>query len=192
MTSLSSQTDQKGRRHLRTQKSLMQEAFAHRSSALCRYCDATFNVRDFRRIAAVAEAVVRCMWPEKAQAMMQESYDDGFQHPGRSTLLRARIRTDINSMLLRRRWFNRDRSHSQRRRSLHLHVGASPTTGRPVFGMVLDLYSGGSSWILSLFPLVLLGYGHVVCIGKTIALLLSLWLSRGGGAFKTYEDARRH
>ena len=41
---------------------------------LCRYSDA----RDFRRIAAVAEAVVRCMWPEKAQALVQELYDDGF------------------------------------------------------------------------------------------------------------------
>ena len=56
---------------------------------LFRYCDATLHVRDFRRIAALAEAVVRCMWPEKAQAMMKELYDDGFQRPGRSTLLRA-------------------------------------------------------------------------------------------------------
>ena len=45
---------------------------------LFRYCDATLHVRDFRRIAAVAEAVARCMWPEKAQAMMKELYDDGF------------------------------------------------------------------------------------------------------------------
>ena len=66
---------------------------------LFRYCEATLHVRDFRRIAAVAEAVVRCMWPEKAQAIMKELFDDGFQHPGRSTLLRARIRLDITSML---------------------------------------------------------------------------------------------
>ena len=49
---------------------------------LFRYCDATLHVRDFRRMAAVAEAVVRCMWPEKAQAMMKELYDDGFNLQG--------------------------------------------------------------------------------------------------------------
>ena len=37
-------------------------------------------------------------------------------------------------------------------------------------------------------PLVLLGYGHVACMDKTTALLLSLWFSCGGGAFKTFED----
>ena len=128
------------------------------------------------------------MWPERAQAMMKEFYDDGFQHPGRSTLLRARIRLDITSMLLRRRWFNSDRCHSQPRRSLHLQVDALPITRREVFGMVWDVYSGGSSWLLSLMPLVLLGCGHVAYIDKTMALLLSLWLSCGGGAFKTFED----
>ena len=42
--------------------------------------------------------------------------------------------------------------------------------------------------VLSCIPLVLLGYGHAACIDKTVALLLSLWLSIGGGAFKTLED----
>ena len=50
--------------------------------------------------------------------------------------------------------------------------------------MVWDIYSGGSSWLLSLMPLVLLDCGHVACIDKTMALLLSLWPSCGG-AFKT-------
>ena len=90
---------------------------------LFRYCDATLHVRDFGW-AAVAEAVVRCMWPEKAQAMMEEL---------RSTLLRARIRLDITSMLLRRRLFNSGRWCSQPRRSLHLQVDASPITDREVF-----------------------------------------------------------
>ena len=54
--------------------------------------------------------------------------------------------------------------------------------------MVWDMHSGGSSWLLSLMPLVLLGCGHVPFIDKTLALLLSLWLSCGGGAFKTFED----
>ena len=44
------------------------------------------------------------------------------------------------------------------------------------------------SWLLSLMPSVLLGYGHVACIERTVALLLSLWLSCGGGVFKTFED----
>ena len=127
---------------------------------LFRYCDATLHVRDFSRIAAVAEAAVRCTWAEKAQAM-KEVYDGGFQHPGRSTLLRSRKREDITSMHLRRRWFNSDRWHSQPRQSLHLQVDASLITGREVFGMVWDTYSVGSSWLLSLMPLVLLGYGHV-------------------------------
>ena len=44
-----------------------------------------------------------------AQAMMKELYDDGFEHPGKSTLLRARIRLGTTSiMFLRRRWFNSD------------------------------------------------------------------------------------
>ena len=84
---------------------------------LFRYCYATLHVRNFRRIAAVAEAFVRCMWPERAQAMMKDLYDDGLQHPGRSTLLRARTRLDFTSMFLRRRWFNSDRWHSQPQRS---------------------------------------------------------------------------
>ena len=37
-----------------------------------------------------------------------------------------------------------------------------------------DIYSGGSSCLVSLMPLVLLGYGHVACIDKTMSLLLSL------------------
>ena len=37
-------------------------------------------------------------------------------------------------------------------------------------------------------PLVLLGKGRVACIDKTMSLLLSLWLSCGDGAFKTFED----
>ena len=64
------------------------------------------------------------------------------------------------------------------RRSLHFQVDASPITGREISGMVG----------ISTVPLVLLGYGHVACIDKTMALLLSLWLSCGGGAFKTFED----
>ena len=47
---------------------------------------------------------------------------------------------------------------------------------------------GGSSWLPLLMPLVLLGYGHVASKNKTMELLLSLWLSCGGGAFKTFED----
>ena len=117
---------------------------------LFRFCNATLHVRDFRRIAAVAEAVVRYMWPETAQAMMQGLYDDGFQHPGRSTLLRARIRLDMTSMLLRRRWFNSDRWHSQPGWSLHLQVGAAPITGREVFGMVWEYIQ----WRLILGPVV--------------------------------------
>ena len=153
-----------------------------------RYCCATLHVRDFRRIAAVTETVVRCMWPEKAQAMMKELYDDGVQHPGKSTLLRARIRLDITSMLLRRRWFNSDRWHLQPWRSLHLLVDASPITGREVLVWFRDIYSGG----LILAPIVdaagLAGLWNVTCTDKTMALLPSLWLSCGGGAVKTFED----
>ena len=123
---------------------------------LFRHCDVTLHVRDFRRIAAVAEAVVRCKRPEKAQAMMKELYDDGFEHPGRSALLRNRMRLNITSMLLRRRWFDSNRWHSQPRRSRHLQVDASPITGRELFGLVWDIYSGGSSWLLSLMTLVFL------------------------------------
>ena len=122
-----------------------------------RYCDAILHVRDIRSIAAVEDGVVTCMWPEKAQAMMMELYDDGF-HPRRSTLLRVRMRLDITSMLLRRRGFNGDRWHSQPRRSLHLQVAASPVTGRGVFWCGLG---GGSSWLISLMSLVLRGYGQV-------------------------------
>ena len=56
------------------------------------------------------------------------------------------------------------------------------------FGMARDIHSGGSSWLLSLMPPVLLGYGHVACADTTMALLPSLWLSYSGGAFKTFED----
>ena len=44
------------------------------------------------------------------------------QHSGRRTLLHARIRLVMTSMLLRRRWYNSDRWHSQPRRSFHLQV----------------------------------------------------------------------
>ena len=49
---------------------------------------------------------------------------------------------------------------------LHLQVDASLIIGREVFGMVWDIYSGGSSWLLSLMPLVLLDCGHVACKTK--------------------------
>ena len=46
---------------------------------------------------------------------------------------------------------------------------------------------GYVQWRLILDPIVdAAGYGHVSCIDKTMALLLSLWLSCGGGAFKTF------
>ena len=102
---------------------------------LFRYCDTTLHVRDFRRIAAVAEAVARCMWPEKAQAMINIVVRRWRSTSRRSTLLRARIRLNMTSMLLRRRWFNSDRWHSQPRRSLHLQVDASRIIGRG-FGTV--------------------------------------------------------
>ena len=47
------------------------------------------------------QAVVRCMWPEKAQSNVQELYDESIQHPERSTMLRARIRLDITSIWLK-------------------------------------------------------------------------------------------
>ena len=61
--------------------------------------------------------------------------------------------------------------------------------GREVFSTVWEnTMAAHPGWLLSLMPLVLLGYGHVACIDKTMALLLSLCLSCGGGALKTFED----
>ena len=79
------------------------------------------------------------------------------------------------------------RTHSVGGRSISMLAPPRPLADRFLVWF-LDLFSGGSSWILSFFLLVLLGFGHVACIGKTNALLLSLWLSCGGGAFKIYQD----
>ena len=93
-----------------------------------------------------------------------------------STLLRARIRLDVTSMLLRRRRFNSDRWHSQPRRSSKLTPHRSLGERFLVqFGYIQWRFT----WILSWVPLVFLGYGHVACIDMTMALLLP---------FKTFED----
>ena len=136
-----------------------------------------------RCIAAVAETLVRCMWSEKAQAMMKELYDDGFQHPGRSTLLRARIRQDMSSMLLRRRG-------SIAIVGIHSFGGRSISALTPPRSLAerFVVWCGGSSWLLSLMPLVLLGYGHGACTDETMVLGLSLWLFCCYGASKTFED----
>ena len=153
-----------------------------------RYCEASLRVRDFRKIADVAEGLVKCMWPEKAQDMLNALYADGFTHPGRNVLLRARVRLDFTAMLLSRRWFQSKCWQSQPRRSIHLQVDASPITGREVFGMIWDVYCGESSWLLQLMPLVLLGYGYTTCLDKTMSLLFSMWLACGGDQFGVLED----
>ena len=76
-------------------------------------------------------------------------------------------------------------------RSLGGHSNSKLTPPRSLterFLVRFGTYIGGSSWLLSLVPLVLLCYGHAACFDKTMALLLSLWLSCGFGAFKTFED----
>ena len=155
---------------------------------LFRNCDATLHVRGFRHITAEAVAVLRCMWPEKAHGMMQELYDDGFQHPGRRTLLRARIRLNISYLLLRRRWFNSDRWHSQPQRSLHLQVGASPIASGAVFWYGLEHVQ----WRHILDPIVDAGglaglWARSLCRQDNGAIAVTV-VSCGSGVFKTFED----
>ena len=42
------------------------------------------------------------------------------------------------------------------------------------FGMVWDMDSGGSSWLLSLMPLVFLGCGHVACSDDNGAVAITV------------------
>ena len=94
----------------------------------------------------------------------------------RTSLLRARPRLDLVCILLDRRIMSSSRWVRYKNRSIHIQCDSSPIEVRELFGMPMDVFFLGMTWVERCLSGVAMGHGHTACKDKCTNLLWLLWL----------------
>jgi hypothetical protein len=133
--------------------------------------------------------MVRALWPEQSQQMLDELMLTGFSFPSKAALLRARPRLDVATMLLERyEWalgmFAKSRGNLA---SVHMTADGSPNSGRDLFGILMDVFVSSGALHHRVLPGTSLGHGFMSVIDKCMSLLWSMWLIVGP-LMSTLED----
>jgi hypothetical protein len=104
------------------------------------FLQATQYLKAQRLLDRAANAVVRALWPEDAQTMVNELLQGGFVFPSYNSLCKARPQLDGCAMLLERFEWNLGRFARApgRIRSIHLTADGSPNSGRDLFGVIME------------------------------------------------------
>ena len=146
-----------------------------------RFLDVTCLLRSSALLAKAANQMVRALWPNECQRMMLQLLQTGFTFPSKNSLLRARPRLDVTSMLLERFEWSLGMFSSVGGPGLSIHMTAdgSPNSGRDFFGVLMDVFLCGTQLHHRMLPGTSLGHGYMSVVDKGMAFLWSIWLIMG-------------
>ena len=139
---------------------------------IIRYVIATRDLKDFRFADRTCKAFLEALLPKRTKDLLMEVE----LATCRTSLLRARPRLDLVCILLDRRILSSSRWVRYSGRCIHIQCDSSPIAGRELFGMLMDVFFLGMTWVERCLSGVAMGHGHTACRDKCMNLLWVLWL----------------
>lgn len=153
-----------------------------------RFLSASRFLRDGRNTTKCMEAMVEAFFPGRATELSAElGSERAIKALCKSSLAIGRPRLDITCMLMERREWTVGRWFNAAGRSIHPTLDSSPSSGRDIFGCILDVFMTNDSYEEIILPGATLGHGYTSTTDKTVAFLWALFLVCGGSSLETME-----
>ena len=110
---------------------------------IIRYVIATRDLEDFRFADLTGKAFLKALLPKRTKELLLEAE----LATCRTSLLRARPRLDLVCIWLDRRIMRSSRWVRCNNRSIHIQCDSSPIAERELFGMLMDIFFLGMTWV---------------------------------------------
>ena len=152
-----------------------------------RYVIATTDLKGCHFADRAGKAFLKAFLPNR----MKELFLEVERVTCRTTLLRAWPRLELVCILLDPFIMSRSRWVRYKNRSIHIQGDSSPTAGRELFGMLMDVFFLGMTWVERCLSGVATGHGRTACRDKCTNLLWVLWLITAPHK-KLFTDVLQH
>ena len=134
---------------------------------IIRYVIATRDLKDFHFADRTGKAFLKALLPKRTKELLMEVE----LATCRTSVLRARPRLDLVCISLDLRIMSSSRWVRYHNRSLHILCDSSPIAGRELFGMLMNVFFLGMTWVERCLSGVAMGHGHTACRDKCMNLL---------------------